>query len=81
MPDPGDQSAFAFILRHRPEPPTTPACHAHPVKQACGPTDIEDDPENAIVRNGHLERGMHVMTKPFAMEALAKRIKELIADR
>jgi PAS domain S-box-containing protein len=34
--------------------------------------------ENAVVGNGHLEPGMHVMTKPFAMEALASRIKELI---
>ncbi len=36
--------------------------------------------ENAVVGNGHLEPGMHVLTKPFAMEALASRIKELIAD-
>ena len=35
--------------------------------------------ENAAVGNGHLEPGMHVMTKPFAMEALASRIRELIA--
>jgi PAS domain S-box-containing protein len=34
--------------------------------------------ENAVVGNGHLEHGMHVMTKPFAMEALATRIRELI---
>jgi len=34
--------------------------------------------ENAAVGNGHLDRGMHIMTKPFAMEALASRIKELI---
>ena len=37
--------------------------------------------ENAVVGNGRLDHGMHVMTKPFAMEALASRIKELIADR
>ena len=37
--------------------------------------------ENAVVGNGHLEPGMHVMTKPFAMEALASRIKDLIAGR
>ncbi|MDR7039370.1 signal transduction histidine kinase/CheY-like chemotaxis protein/PAS domain-containing protein [Methylobacterium sp. BE186] len=36
--------------------------------------------ENAVVGNGHLEPGMHVMTKPFALEALAARIKELIAS-
>ena len=35
--------------------------------------------ENAVVGNGHLDPGMHVMTKPFAMETLASRIKELIA--
>jgi len=34
--------------------------------------------ENAVVGNGHLDAGMHVMTKPFAMEALAARIRELI---
>ena len=34
--------------------------------------------ENAVVGNGHLEPGMQVLTKPFAMEALASRIKELI---
>ncbi len=37
--------------------------------------------ENAVVGNGHLDAGMHVMTKPFAMEALAGRIKELISPR
>ena len=34
--------------------------------------------ENAVVGNGHLDPGMHVMTKPFAMEALGTRIRELI---
>ena len=34
--------------------------------------------ENAVVGNGFLDPGMHVMTKPFAMEALAGRIKALI---
>ncbi|NJC32936.1 PAS domain S-box-containing protein [Sphingomonas jejuensis] len=37
--------------------------------------------ENAVVGNGHLAAGMHVMTKPFAMDALAARIKDLIANR
>ncbi|UFN51475.1 response regulator [Roseomonas sp. OT10] len=36
--------------------------------------------ENAVVGDGHLEPGMHVMTKPFAMQALAQRIRSLIAD-
>ena len=35
--------------------------------------------ENAVIGNGHLGPGMHVLTKPFAMEVLASRIKELIA--
>ena len=36
--------------------------------------------ENAVLSHGHLESGMHVLTKPFAMEALASRIKELITQ-
>jgi PAS domain S-box-containing protein len=35
--------------------------------------------ENAVIGSGHLDPGMHVLTKPFAMETLASRIKELIA--
>ena len=34
--------------------------------------------ENAVLSHGHLAAGMHVLTKPFAMDALASRIKELI---
>jgi two-component SAPR family response regulator len=34
--------------------------------------------ENAVVGNGHLEPGMQVLTKPFVMEALASRVRELI---
>jgi len=37
--------------------------------------------ENAVISHGHLDAGMHVLTKPFAMEVLAGRIKELIAGR
>ena len=36
--------------------------------------------ENAVLSHGHLEPGMHVLTKPFRMEALASRIKDLIAE-
>ena len=36
--------------------------------------------ENAVLSHGHLDAGMHVLTKPFALEALASRIKDLIAD-
>ena len=35
--------------------------------------------ENAVLSHGHLNAGMHVLTKPFALEALASRIKEMIA--
>ena len=34
--------------------------------------------ENAVVGNGHLEPGMQVLTKPFAIEALGKKIHEMI---
>jgi PAS domain S-box-containing protein len=34
--------------------------------------------ENAVVGNGHLESGMHVLTKPFAMDVLADRIRMLV---
>ena len=37
--------------------------------------------ENAVVGNGHLDPGMRIMTKPFAMDALADTIKEMIAKR
>ena len=36
--------------------------------------------ENAVVGNGHLDPGMHVLTKPFAMDALARRIRDLITS-
>ncbi len=34
--------------------------------------------ENAVLSHGHLDPGMHVMTKPFGMDALATRIRNLI---
>ena len=34
--------------------------------------------ENAAVGNGHLERGMEVLTKPFAMAALGQRVRTLL---
>jgi PAS domain S-box-containing protein len=36
--------------------------------------------ENAVLSHGHLDPGMHVMTKPFAMDALAGRIRDLIGS-
>ncbi len=35
--------------------------------------------ENAVLNHGHLDRDMHVLTKPFAMDAMARRIKDLLA--
>jgi len=35
--------------------------------------------ENAVVRGGHLTPGMHVMTKPFALDELANRIRNILA--
>jgi PAS domain S-box-containing protein len=34
--------------------------------------------ENAVIGNGHLEPGMQVITKPFAMEALANKVRDMI---
>ncbi|MDB5553318.1 MAG: hybrid sensor histidine kinase/response regulator [Rhizobium sp.] len=34
--------------------------------------------ENAVVSNGHLDQGMQVMTKPFAVEMLGNKIREMI---
>ncbi len=34
--------------------------------------------ENAVVGNGYLEPGMQVLTKPFVMEVLASRIRDMI---
>jgi PAS domain S-box-containing protein len=36
--------------------------------------------ENAAITNGFLEPGMEMMTKPFAVEALAARIRDMIAS-
>ncbi len=35
--------------------------------------------ENAAVGHGHLASGMHVLTKPFEIEALAHRIRDLLS--
>ncbi|MGJ7579412.1 PAS domain-containing protein [Variovorax sp. RHLX14] len=34
--------------------------------------------ENAVVGNGHLEPGMQVLTKPFTLDALARRVKNMV---
>jgi DNA-binding response OmpR family regulator len=35
--------------------------------------------ENAVLSHGRIDAGMHVLTKPFAMEALASRIRGMLA--
>jgi PAS domain S-box-containing protein len=35
---------------------------------------------NAAIGHGHLEPGMHVLTKPFAMDKLASKIRAVIAE-
>jgi CheY-like chemotaxis protein len=34
--------------------------------------------ENAVIGNGQLDPGMQVMTKPFAIDALAQRVRDMI---
>jgi PAS domain S-box-containing protein len=37
--------------------------------------------ENAVLNHGHLDQSMHVLTKPFEMDAFARKVKALITDR
>ncbi len=37
--------------------------------------------ESAVLSHGHLEPGMQVLVKPFAMEALAARVKDLVSKQ
>ncbi len=37
--------------------------------------------ENAAVGNGHLERGMEILTKPFDIASLARRVRSMTSDR
>ena len=34
--------------------------------------------ENAVVANGHLDPGMQIITKPFAVEALGNKVREML---
>ncbi|HEY0424201.1 MAG TPA: hybrid sensor histidine kinase/response regulator, partial [Rhodopila sp.] len=36
--------------------------------------------ENAVIGHGILEPGMHVLTKPFALDDLAHRIRAIISS-
>jgi len=35
--------------------------------------------ENAVLNHGHLDHGMHVMTKPFLGDAFARRVRDLLS--
>ena len=35
--------------------------------------------ENAAVGNGHMEPGMELLTKPFSMNDLGRRVREILA--
>jgi PAS domain S-box-containing protein len=35
--------------------------------------------ENAVLNHGHLDPGMHVLTKPFQLDAFARRVKDLVS--
>jgi CheY-like chemotaxis protein len=34
--------------------------------------------ENAVIGNGHLDPGMHILTKPFPMDVMSARIRDLL---
>jgi CheY-like chemotaxis protein len=36
--------------------------------------------ENAVFNHGHLDRGMHMMSKPFQMDAFAAKVADLIKN-
>lgn len=37
--------------------------------------------ENAVVGNGHLDPGMEIMTKPFTLDGLARRVQQMVAAK
>jgi hypothetical protein len=41
---------------------------------------VHDYAENAVVGNGHLDVGMHVIAKPFNMAEFANKVREMIED-
>jgi CheY-like chemotaxis protein len=34
--------------------------------------------ENSVIGKGHLKPGMHILTKPFSLETLGRRIKDIV---
>jgi len=37
--------------------------------------------ENAVIGNGHLDPGMQILTKPFAIEELGEKIRDMVGNR
>jgi len=37
--------------------------------------------ENAVLNHGHIEHGMEVLTKPFAIDDLTRRVERILADK
>jgi DNA-binding response OmpR family regulator len=52
---------------------------ARKLRQAVKVLFITGFAEKAVLSHGLIESGMSVLTKPFAMEALASRVKSLLA--
>jgi DNA-binding LytR/AlgR family response regulator len=55
-------------------PTLRPRAHAWPILFITGYA------ENALMGNGNLEKGMHVLAKPFEVERLATKIRELVKN-
>lgn len=36
--------------------------------------------ENAVVGNGNMEPGMHVLTKPFSLDVLRQRVSDILTN-
>jgi hypothetical protein len=50
------------------------------IRLRADPIGTSRNVENAVVSHGHLEHGMHILTKPFSMDVLAARINQLLHD-
>jgi DNA-binding response OmpR family regulator len=36
--------------------------------------------ENSVAGNGHLETGMHILIKPFSLEVVRRKIRDILSD-
>jgi two-component SAPR family response regulator len=55
------------------------ACAAREARPGLKVLFITGYAEDTVISQGHFGAGMDVLVKPFAMEALARRINDLIA--